>query len=954
MFYSSAKSIGLYVFIAVSVMLCAPPGRAQSHDLDTLNAQVEQPYQQGKYTEAIPVAQRALAGAEKKFGRDHPQVATSLNNLAALYREQGRYTDAEPLYQQALAITEKALGLDHPDVAATLEGLAGLYEAQRRYDDAEPLFQRALTIIERALGLNHPDVANALNSLAGLYLSQNRIDDAKPLFQRAVSITEKALGHDHPEVASTLGNLASLYEQHGAYDDAEPLFRRALAITEKALGLDHPEVGTLLNNLALMYLGKGDYDNAEPLFQRALANSEKALGPDHPDVAATLNNLAKLYSEKRDWVRSVDFLRRCARVIVHRTQRGTNNLGKAVTGKNMSEATHVNWIFTGLVKISHRLNIKDQSVNTAPLREARMREMFLTAQRGQRSEAAASLAQMAARAGTSDPALARLVRKRQDLVAEWQKRDGVRTAAVSQLPDKRDAQAEATNVVRLAEIDTRVAAIDTRLLSDFPNYADYSRPQPLAVDDVKAVLRDNEALILFLETTAHEPIPEETFIWVVTKSDAKWVRSELGTHGLRDEVDALRCGLDSSNWVDASQWPESTDNQKRVKREQIAQRERCKTLTGRDILDTAPLPFDSTRAHKLYRALFGEVEALIKGKHLLIAPSGPLTQLPFQVLVTEAPKNNDHKTAAWLARDHTTTVLPAVSSLKALRRVSKPSIAPKPMIGFGNPLLDGDQAHPTYGAYYKQSAALAADKKFCPKSETRRQRVAAFLSQRGGVTPIALRGGLVDVAHLHQQAPLPETADELCAVAHDLKSDSNDIFLGARASERDIKAMNARGVLANYQIVHFATHGTLAGQLSGTTEPGLILTPPDKATREDDGYLSASEIAGLKLDADWVILSACNTAAGGADGTEALSGLASAFFYAKARSLLVSHWAVYSDATVKLITSAVRAMARDKGVGRAEALRRAMLALIDTGKPHEAHPSYWAPFIVVGEGAAGN
>ena len=134
-------------------------------------------------------------------------------------------------------------------------------------------------------------------------------------------------------------------------------------------------------------------------------------------------------------------------------------------------------------------------------------------------------------------------------------------------------------------------------------------------------------------------------------------------------------------------------------------------------------------------------------------------------------------------------------------------------------------------------------------------------------------------------------------------------------------------------------------------EPGLILTPPETASEEDDGYLTASEIAALKLDADWVILSACNTAAGGATGAEALSGLARAFFYAQARALLVSHWAVDSDATVKLIAGTVNEITRDRAAGRAEALRRAMLAMIDNGKPYEAHPAFWAPFVLVGEGA---
>jgi CHAT domain-containing protein len=132
----------------------------------------------------------------------------------------------------------------------------------------------------------------------------------------------------------------------------------------------------------------------------------------------------------------------------------------------------------------------------------------------------------------------------------------------------------------------------------------------------------------------------------------------------------------------------------------------------------------------------------------------------------------------------------------------------------------------------------------------------------------------------------------------------------------------------------------------------LIFTPPKEATDLDDSYLSASEVASLKLDADWVILSACNTAAGGAQGAEALSGLARAFIYAGARALLVSHWDVDTAATVKLITSAVGSIARDKNIGRAEALRRAMLDMVEHGEPYQAHPTFWAPFVVVGEGAA--
>ena len=533
---------------------------------------------------------------------------------------------------------------------------------------------------------------------------------------------------------------------------------------------------------------------------------------------------------------------------------------------------------------------------------------------------------MAARSAKGSPQLAGLVRERQDLVGEWQIKDKLLVAAKGAVPANRKAETETALSGRLAAIDKRLAEIDRRFACDFPDFAALASPAPVSLADVQAQLGADEALVLFLDIPAARRVPEESFIWVVTKSDVRWVRSGLGTAALGREVAALRCGLDEAAWVGEYA-------------------ERCAKALGMGLpllRMPDPLPFDHARAHKLYMNLFGEVQNLIKGKHLLIVPSGPLTQLPFQVLVTEAPTATG--IVAWLARSHAISILPAVSSLKALRRVARPSTAPRPMIGFGNPLLDGNPKDADDAA----GAKLARAKQRCPDTDPQRATAGA----RGSLARVATRGDLADLTHLKMQTPLPETADELCRVARGMKADTRDLRLGARATEREVRRLSASGELAKYRMVHFATHGVLAGELRGGDEPGLILTPPEKASVEDDGYLSASEIAGLKLDADWVVLSACNTAAGAARNADALSGLARAFIYAQARALLVSHWAVDSDATVRLITGTVGEIARDAKVGRAEALRRAMLALIDNGAQHEAHPSYWAPFVVVGEGAA--
>jgi CHAT domain-containing protein len=850
-----------------------------------------------------------------------------------LYREQGRYAEAEPRYKRALAIHERALDPEHQQVGSDLNGLAELYASQARYAEAEPLYKRALAIHEKALGPEHIDVGIDLNGLGGLYVAQSRYAEAEPLYKRALAINEKALGPEHPDVGSVLIGFATLNQGQRRYAEAESLYKRALAIYEKAFGPEHPSVGADLTGLAGLYHDQGRYAEAEPLYKRALAIYEKAFGPEHPDVGRDLNDLAALYFTQSDWARAADYGRRSTSVVIRRTQRGTL-IGEAPTGKRKSEAAQLSWEFERLVKTAHRLAATrdDESVQ---------RETFQTAQWAQNSEAAASLAQMAARGAKDDPKLAVLARERQDLVAEWQQGDHLRSTAVSLVPEKRNREAEAANVARLTAIDARIAIIDQELAAKFPEYAALASPAPLSVEDVQKQLGEDEALVLFLDTPERGPTPEETFIWVVTKSDVRWVRSELGTSTLNREVAALRCGLDyEGSWKDSH-----CSDLLKV----------SYTHADHDVLGK-PLPFDLARAHDLYKGLFGQIEDLIKDKRLLIAPSGPLTQLPFQVLVTESPRTvlpsaaADYRDVAWLARKHAITVLPAVSSLKALRELAKQSHASEPYIGFGDPLLNGD---PTKFRGDAAAAKLAREKRCDP---TLRQRVASVLGLRGGSRTVSRSsGGAVDVADLRTWAPLPETADEVCDVAHDLGVDpATHVYLGAAATETRIKQLSESGALAKHKIVHFATHGAVAGEISSATEAGLLLTPPDpdKASEIDDGYLSASDIAGLKLDADWVILSACNTAAGDAKEAESLSGLARAFFYAGARSLLVSHWEVASDATVKLITKAVDELKRDPKIGRAEALRRSMLSMIDTGKNYEAHPAFWAPFVLVGEGAS--
>jgi CHAT domain-containing protein len=185
-----------------------------------------------------------------------------------------------------------------------------------------------------------------------------------------------------------------------------------------------------------------------------------------------------------------------------------------------------------------------------------------------------------------------------------------------------------------------------------------------------------------------------------------------------------------------------------------------------------------------------------------------------------------------------------------------------------------------------------------------------------------------------------------------------DVFLGARANERSVQTLD----LERYRVVAFATHGLAPGDLDGLTQPALVLSAPDVAGVDGDGLLTLDKILALRLNADWIVLSACNTAIGQGAGAEAVSGLGRAFFYAGARALLVSHWPVETTSARALTTDLFRRQQKDPSVSRARALQQTMNWLIDRGTFVDAasgktvfsyaHPIFWAPFTLIGDGSS--
>jgi CHAT domain-containing protein len=453
--------------------------------------------------------------------------------------------------------------------------------------------------------------------------------------------------------------------------------------------------------------------------------------------------------------------------------------------------------------------------------------------------------------------------------------------------------------------------IDAQLGALFPEYFALVRPEPLDVAATQRLLGQDEAILLAVQSDFG------THVIAVSKTDIKWVRSEWPSERIVKAVKRLL-------------WDVGADND--VSAQEAAKWEK----------EGGPgYPYDRKTAFALYQQIVAPVGAVLAGKrHVFVATGGVLTSLPFGILVTEPPQGADGdpqtlRDTKWFADAHALVTIPSVQSLQILRNAANAkrtaSAAPGTgFAGYGDPVLDGQAM--SRGA--RSGQGRSAQSVFRPG-----------VSRSGA--------GVVNVDQLRLLARLPGTATELEGMRAALNAPTSAVHVQQAATEAAIRSTD----LSNVHVLALATHGLMAGELTGAVEPGLVFTPPSQASDQDDGYLTASEVSAMNLNADWVILSACNTAAGdGSKGAPGLSGLARAFFYAGARNLLVSHWPVRDDVAARLTVDTIRRQAADPKLSRAEAFQQAMRAIRNDGSHDSAtdtwaHPNAWAPFSLIGDGA---
>jgi CHAT domain-containing protein/tetratricopeptide (TPR) repeat protein len=899
-------------------------------------------YYSGTLQEADAMLKRAVSIREAVRPIDSVKLKQSRATLFSFMLMQGRYAEAEQL---AKRMVDAAAGPTADFLPDALDNLGAAYLKQGRLVESEAVNRRALNLLLKNGAMNKR-LSEAYFSLGAPVLLLGNLREARRLLERALEIRASVNLVFDANTADIYHQLAVLSGQEGDQAKSLEWNLKALSLRE-AVHPNSANVALSLQNIAAVHGHADRIDLAIDFGERAFKLYEKIYGISSPEASNARQNLGFFYEKSGDLTKAYSILKLLNESSIEHARRIGSELASVAPG--ISGDSHIRMARRGFLT---EIQVAWRLATASPWPPGNFnRSAFFAAQWASRSMTARTFERTAAMRASGDAEFERIMVVREDLVKEWRSIDRMASIAATASAEGSVEFIPTFETQRVAQIRALLDGVDAKIKEEFPAFRNWGEPEPVTVTEVRELLRPNEVLIQILVGDGSKAEGDTINVWAI-EGGAKdtglhWHVSAPKQGELLKLVSALRCGVDDTAWAGAGGAG-------------------CGALLKRGKKGT-DLPFDPKIAHELYKMVVGPLGPVIAGKQLIIVPSGPFTRVPFQTLLSDAQNGNfgraEMAKAKWLGTTNAITVLPATSSLRALRKGAKPSFAARPFLAFANPLLDGN------GWGSSALANAARKKQSCPRDISRvaQSQVVASMG------PFRKRGvlrtrGVVTADEVRKLSPLPDTADEACEVADRLGAGVDDVFLGQRASKAALQKLSASG-LADYNVLLFATHGLVSkpdGTLQGRlVEPALVLTPSPIAARSsadatiDNGLLTMSEIMTLKLDADWVILSACNSAAGMAQDAETFSGLARAFFFAGARTVLVSHWEVYSKASVDLIGRTFGNMRADPAIGRAEAMRLAMRDVIANDpfkgrlKGFSAHPAYWAPFALVGEGGVG-
>lgn len=831
---------------------------------------------------------------------------------ALLFEVRGQFDKAEAAYRQAelrkQASIKELTALKNYPTSMVLHAVDDMILNQARMKtklgqlaEAEADVRRALLARLKGGGKYGPTTPRFIMGLVDVIVEQGRYSEAERLSRVALDIN-RAIGvaedsQNTAQILSTLGGTLALQEK---FEEAAAVYvdlDRAVAQWEPPRRQTFDLSDSRIDSLYRSGQVEAGLAAAEALVKREISR----VGERHFDTAAARGKLAVGYVRAgKDASALTEFRAAIPLLIVAARETADTDDSTLIVARRRRLQEIIESYIALLVRTQWPAGGK-LAIETFHLTDA------IRTQSVQQAFSAAT-----ARMAAKDPALAELIRKEQDLGKQINAQLGVLNNLLA-LPssDRDDANARTIKATIDKARGDRKKAFD-EIARRFPSYADLINPSPPTAEQIKESLGEGEAFLSYYFGR------ESSFVWAVPKKGAVAFARIAATAG---------------------------DVEGKIRRLRQA-------LAPQAIRTLNDIPqFDLALAHDLYRHLLEPVEAGWKeAKSLIVVTNGALGLLPLSLLptaptpVTERgdPWFDQYRSVPWLARTHAVTMVPSVAALRTLRQLPAGTAKREPLIGFGDPYFSAEQVAENEGQQPRRpllEVAALPDRRMQPARR-------AVVETRQ-----------IDTADLARLPRLPDTADELRSIALSLHVDpAKALHLGKDANERVVKGTD----LSRFRIIAFATHGLMPGDLNGLTQPALALSAPTVADVDGDGLLTMEEVLGLKVDADWVVLSACNTGTGAEAGAEAVSGLGRAFFYAGTRALLVTNWAVMSDAATALPTDIFLRQAADPTLARAEALRQAMLGLIDgpgyvyAGKTvySYAHPIFWAPYAIIGDGGA--
>jgi CHAT domain-containing protein len=846
---------------------------------------------------------RDLYAREVHFGRGR------------LFEARGQYQEAEEQYHIAGELSQKVVRLLAGQVSATflsnqeaardnLIASGGRVKArQGRFAEGEADARQALLNRLSLVGKYNLTTTRTIPYLSAILIEEGRYTEAEKLTRAAIEIY-LAIGasNDSLAFAFNLSELGAILGLQGYWDEAAKVYgdlERQISNWEKARRDD-----LLLNPSRIYALYRAGHLAIGLTEATAMAaRLRDRLGESHFDYAVARGMLGVGLARVGRDSEAVEEFRAAVPIIASGLTASVDEDSSGAAARN----NYARIVIESYISVLARSAAKTKQYATGAAADAlRLADLI----RGQSVQNA--IAGSAARASTNNPELAKLARQEQDLQKQIGAQLDSLNNALALPPHERDNDELRSARHRIDELRGQRAAAREKIENLFPAYSELIHPKPPSVSDIRKVLRAEEALVsIYLGQ-------DESFVWAVSMdSEVAFAAIPATRREIESKVRKLREALEP-NAAMISDIPE----------------------------------FDVALGYELYSALLKPVEdGWKKAQHLIVVTNGALGLLPLSLLPTAPAKidtNDDplfssYRAVPWLARQYAVTTVPSSAAMRTLRELPPGKRGRSELMAFGDPLFSAEQATEAANA---ETVIMVAD---VGMATTRGMPLKRRSSPK-------LEG--IDSAELSMLPRLPDTADELKSIARALQVDPSKVLkLGKNANEDVVKTMD----LSQIKVVAFATHGLVPGELNGLTQPALALSAPSVAGVEGDGLLTMEEILALKLDADWVVLSACNTGAGAGVGAEVASGLGLAFFYAGTRAVLVTNWSVHSQSARELVTDLFKRQADDPKLARGEALRQAIMALADgpgyigaNGKTEfaYAHPLFWAPYSIIGDGGA--